>query len=136
MTQQEHAQAFAMLNDGLPTNAEVRITDKQGGWIEVSPLAPQPEPPHLEALKAEVSTRWSMTSLLDILKEADARVHFSDLLQSLTAREHLDRATLRKRLLLGLYGLGTNTGLKRIAVGECRCDLPRPAVRAPPLHHR
>lgn len=116
--QQEHAQALAMLNDGLPTNAEVRITDKQGGWIEVSPLTPQPDPPHLEALKAEVSTRWSMTSLLDILKEADARVHFSDLLQSLTAREHLDRATLRKRLLLCLYGLGTNTGLKRMAVGN------------------
>lgn len=116
--QQEHAQALAMVHDGLPSNHKVRITDKQGGWIEVSPLTSQPEPPYLDSLKAEVSNRWSMTSLLDILKEADARVGFTDLFQSLTVREHLDRETQRKRLLLCLYGLGTNTGLKRMAVGN------------------
>lgn len=57
-----------------------------------------------------------MTSLLDMRKEADARVQFSDLFPSLTVREHLERATLRKRLLRCLHGLGTNTGLKRMAV--------------------
>jgi hypothetical protein len=34
------------------------------------------------------------------------------------AREHLDRLTLQKRLLLCLYALGTNTGLKRMSGGE------------------
>ena len=32
--------------------------------------------------------------------------------------EHLDRLTLQKRLLLCLYALGTNTGLKRMSGGD------------------
>lgn len=59
-----------------------------------------------------------MTSLLDMLKETDLRVLFSDAFRSATAFESMDRATLQQRLLLCLYGLGTNTGLKRMAVGE------------------
>lgn len=34
--QQEHAAALQMLNDGLPTKPHVRITEKQGGWIELA----------------------------------------------------------------------------------------------------
>ena len=33
-------------------------------------------------------------------------------------REVVDRATLQRRLLLCLYGLGTNTGLKRVLTDE------------------
>jgi len=33
------------------------------------------------------------------------------------SRETIDRSTLQRRLLLCLYGLGTNTGLKRICAG-------------------
>ncbi len=32
-------------------------------------------------------------------------------------REIIDKETLQKRLLLCLYGMGTNTGLKRINTG-------------------
>jgi TnpA family transposase len=35
----------------------------------------------------------------------------------LASREALDRETFQKRLLLCLYGLGTNTGLKRVSHG-------------------
>ena len=49
-----------------------------GGWISVSPLEPQPEPPNLKALKVELGRRWPMTGLLDILKEADLRIGFPD----------------------------------------------------------
>ncbi|KJS16228.1 MAG: hypothetical protein VR69_10100 [Peptococcaceae bacterium BRH_c4b] len=59
-----------------------------------------------------------MTNLLDILKEADLRVFFTDQFKTVAAREVIDRATLQKRLILTLYGLGTNTGLKRISAGE------------------
>ncbi len=55
-----------------------------------------------------------MTSLLDVLKEADLRIGFTDALKSLASREALDHVTLQHRLLLCLYGLGTNTGLKRM----------------------
>jgi Tn3 transposase DDE domain len=59
-----------------------------------------------------------MTSLLDVLKETDLRVGLTPLFTSATGHETLDRETLQRRLLLCLYGLGTNTGLKRVADGE------------------
>src|SRR5262249_50933998 len=59
-----------------------------------------------------------MIRLLDILKETDLRVHFTDQFKSSASREQLDRATLQRRLLLCLYGLGTNTGLKRMSGAE------------------
>ncbi|QQZ64564.1 Tn3 family transposase (plasmid) [Paenibacillus sonchi] len=59
-----------------------------------------------------------MTSLLDILKETDLRVGFTEQFKTVAVRETLDRNTLQKRLILALYGLGTNTGLKRVNAGE------------------
>lgn len=48
-------QALTMLNDHLPANPSVRILRRGGGWISVSPLPPQAEPPNLRYLIAEVS---------------------------------------------------------------------------------
>ncbi len=45
-------------------------------------------------------------------------MRFTDRFKSLTVRENLDRAIIQKRLLLGLYGLGTNIGLKRVCAGD------------------
>ncbi len=58
------------------------------------------------------------TSLLDMLKEVDLRIRFTDQFVTSGAREHLDRLALQKRLLLCLYALGTNTGLKRMSGGD------------------
>ncbi len=44
------AEGLATLNDGMPKNPQVRITDKAGGWITVSPLEPQAEPLNLTRL--------------------------------------------------------------------------------------
>ena len=41
-----------------------------------------------------------MTSLLDMLKEADLRIRFTDVFRSVTPRESLDRDLLHERLLL------------------------------------
>jgi hypothetical protein len=60
--------------------------------------------------------------LLDVLKETDLRVGFTELFKSLASREHLDRSTLQRRLLLCLFGLGTHTGLKRVAAGDQDAD--------------
>jgi len=116
--QQQLTAALTALNADIPTNPHVRLLPKGGGWIALSPLEPQPEPAHLAQLKAEVGRRWPMTGLLDMLKEADLRVGFTDLFTSATAREHLDRDTLQKRLLLCVYGLGTNIGLRRVSAGD------------------
>ncbi len=51
-----------------------------------------------------------MTSLLDVFKKADLRIGFTDLFRSATAWENMDRDVIQKRLLLTLYGLGSNAG--------------------------
>ena len=113
-------QALQTLHDGLATkqNKLVEIQTKDDGWIALSPLEPQPEPPNLTRLKAELALRWPMPRLLDLVKETDLRVGFTEQFKSAASREHLDRATIQKRVLLCLYGLGTNTGLKRVSGAE------------------
>jgi TnpA family transposase len=112
------AEALHTLDHNLPRNPAVELLNHGQGRIKLTPLDAQPEPDHLDQLKAEVSAQWPMTNLLDILKETDLRVGFTDRLTSVASREMLDRTTLQRRLLLGLYGLGTNTGLKRISNGH------------------
>jgi hypothetical protein len=56
-----------------------------------------------------------MTSLLDMVKETDLRLGFTDVLKSPTAYEVLERSVLQPRLLLCLHGIGTNAGLQRMA---------------------
>ena len=116
--QQEMREELAALDRTVPTNPDVSILEKAGGWIKLSPLLPQPEPSNLVALKEEIARRWPMTSLLDILKETDLRVGFTQLFRSPTAWEKLDQDTLQYRLLLALYGLGTGAGLKRVGMGH------------------
>ena len=115
---QDMAEALMAFDRSLPKNPHVQILAKAGGWIALSPFESQPEPENLLALKADLAARWPMTSLLDMLKEADLRVGFTNSFRSATAFESMDRATLQQRLLLCLYGLGTNTGLKRMSAGE------------------
>jgi len=114
----EMTTALEQLNQTIPDNPHVHLLPRGGGWISLSPLPPQPQPQHLRLLKGEMGTRWPMIELLDILKETDLRVRFTDRFKSLTIRENLDRATIQKRLLLSLYGLGTNIGLKRVCAGD------------------
>jgi TnpA family transposase len=65
-----------------------------------------------------------MTGLLDILKEADLRIGFTEAFTSLGSRETLDRRTLQMRLLRCLYGLGTNAGLKRMVASDTGISYP------------
>lgn len=112
-------QALEALNTTLPTNPKVKLTERNGKhWISLSPLEAQPTPLFLPQVKAEIGARWNATSLLDMLKETDLRVEFTQLFQSAGTSEKLDRDTLQKRLLLCLYGMGTNAGIKRICAGD------------------
>jgi TnpA family transposase len=111
-------QALSKLDNGMPKNQKVNISNKGKGWITLSPSEPQAEPVNLIKLKAEVMRQWPMTNLLDILKESDLRLAFTDEFKTMAAHERLDRSTIQKRLILALYGLGTNTGLKRISAGN------------------
>ena len=78
-----------------------------------------PEAPTLKALKEEIERRWGTVDLLDVLKEADNLSGFTEEFSSVASREITDRATLRRRLLLVLFALGTNMGIKQLtATGE------------------
>jgi TnpA family transposase len=115
----EMQEALTMLDRGMPKNQKVKLIKRNGKpWIKVSPLDPQPEPKNLASLKAEVGRRWSQLYLLDMLKEADLRIGFTPLFKSPTPFEKLPREILQKRLLLCLFGLGTNAGIKRVASGS------------------
>ena len=116
---QRMEQALADLDATLPTNGKVKlVTTKKGkGRICLTPLVEQPEPPNILALTAALVQRWPMTNLLDILKEAELRVRLTGCFRSVGAREVLPAEVLQRRLLLCLYGLGTNAGLKRMCSG-------------------
>ncbi len=116
--QEDIRTALSRLDRDLPRNPNVRVSRKAGGWIHLTPLQPKPLPANIDALKAEVAEAWPTTSLLDMLKETDLRVGFTDHLRSSTAYEALDRAVLRPRLLLCLNGFGTNAGLKRMTSSQ------------------
>ena len=65
-----------------------------------------------------------MTNLLDILKETELRVRFTEAFRTIGAREVLNPEVLQRRLLLCLYGLGTNAGLKRMCSGGSEDSYP------------
>ncbi|MEI5100225.1 Tn3 family transposase [Streptomyces sp. PmtG] len=114
----------------LGTTGGVEITTKRGEpWIKVSPLGKQEEPENLTALKAEIQRRWGTIDLLDILKEAEFATGFTDEFVSVATREATPKAVLRRRLLLVLFALGTNMGIKRVTAtgkhGESEAVLRR-----------
>ena len=116
--QQQMEEGLEKLDKGMPKNKDVTIGGKGNrGLIRLSPFDAAPDPINLKQLKGEINRLWHKTSLLDILKETDLRVDFTCKFRSMGTREILDRETLQKRLLLCLFGMGTNTGLKRINTG-------------------
>ncbi|MET9031075.1 Tn3 family transposase [Nocardia sp. NPDC004168] len=77
-------------------------------------LDKQPEPENLEKIKAEVARRWGTLDLPDVLKNADFLTDFTAEFTSVASREVIDRDALRRRLLLDLFALGTNMGIRAI----------------------
>ncbi|MER7363058.1 Tn3 family transposase [Nonomuraea wenchangensis] len=107
------------------TTGGVKISRKKGEpWISVPPLGKQEEPVGLKALKAEISRRWGVIDLLDVLKDVAHVTDYTDAFTSVASRIVIDPAVLQRRLLLCLYGLGTNVGIKRVADGVAAAALP------------
>ena len=55
--QQKMVAALEAFDQTLPKNTQVKLLEKKGGWIALSPLEPQEEPTHLVKLKAEINKR-------------------------------------------------------------------------------
>lgn len=78
--------------------------------ITILPLEPQPEPEQLIKLKQEVAQRWRLIERIEMFKEADLRIGYTNSFQTLATHERLERSETQTCLLLCLYGLGTNRG--------------------------
>lgn len=108
--------ALKSFDRNLPVNPDVEITTSNGKpWIKLRPLEPQNSPDNIQALKAEINKEWVSVQLLDILKESDFRAKFTGALRSPTAYETMPKKELQPKLLLAIYGLATNTGIKAMA---------------------
>ena len=111
------SEALTRLNRTIPVNPKVRILWRGKNRISITPLEALPPAPASDAIQAELERRWPMTELIDVMAETAARTDFLDAFLSSGDRVILDPDTLRRRLLLCLYGLGTNAGLKRVSAG-------------------
>ena len=58
---EEVRDALHVLDSGLEKDNQVRIGAKGGGWITLTPLDAQPDPPTLTAFKADLNATWPMT---------------------------------------------------------------------------
>jgi len=113
-----HREALDRFDKALSTGTAggVRIVTRKGQpWITVPKLEKLPEPTNLVGLKAEVANRWGTLDLLDMTKDTDFLTSFTDEFVSVATREVVPRQILRQRLLLVLFALGTNMGIRQIA---------------------
>src|SRR3546814_21092403 len=117
------AEALGALNRKMPRNAKVRLRQQGKNRISITPFEPLPAAPNLEAIKTELERRWPMTDLIDVLMETARQTGFLEEFTTSGDRVVLNPDTLRQRLVLCLYGLGTNAGLKRVSAGtEARSE--------------
>jgi len=106
------------LHQALPTCDWLSITDRAGGAIKLTPLDAAPEPRNLRRLKQAVQARWGTVPLIDMLKEAVLRTGCLRSVTSVAGHGSLPEHVLAERLLLAIYGYGTNTGIRAVAAGE------------------
>jgi hypothetical protein len=133
--------ALARLDTALVNGAAGGVaitTRRREPWISIPKLTALSEPSNLAAVKDEVVRRWGtldLLDLLDVLKDSDFLADFTAEFASVASRENLDRDTLRRRLLLCLFALGTNRGIKAIVDTGEHAETEAVAARAAALHH-
>ena len=110
---------LAALHEALPGLPFLEITDRgKQGAIKLTPLKAQPDPPNLNALKRDMRSRWGMVALIDMLKESILRTGCLEIVSDLARGARLSPETLAHRLMLAIYGYGTNIGIRGVAAGD------------------
>lgn len=108
-------QANEALGQGRPERAATvrRSPDGQSARLYSPRPVAREERSMLEEIKGRVHREFGMLDLLDILLEADRQVDFTRFFQTSGQRRVLGEEEVRRRLLLVLFSLGTNLGLRR-----------------------
>ncbi|NUP03671.1 MAG: Tn3 family transposase [Nonomuraea sp.] len=101
----------------LPKLGWVTISERKTDAIKLTKLGPAEEPRHLRKTKNEVGRRWGAVPLIDMLKEAVLRTGCLNSVTSVAGTSSLKPEVLAERLMLAIYGYGTNTGIRAVASG-------------------
>ena len=110
--------ALTTLNDTIPKNPKVRISTQNGGRIIVTPLTPQAESKNVGFIKKNLQEKWEGTNLIDMFKEVDLENQFTHDFISYGQKTYLKPTEISERILLTIYGMGTNVGLKHMCAGN------------------
>ncbi|MBF0398926.1 MAG: Tn3 family transposase, partial [Desulfobacterales bacterium] len=84
------------------------------GLFRIPKIEARPERPILKDIKSEIIKQWGMIDLMDVLVEADRQVNILKFFHTTGQRQILKQEDARERLMLSLFGIGTNLGLRRI----------------------
>ncbi|WP_150466057.1 Tn3 family transposase [Francisella sp. SYW-2] len=103
------------LNNNIKYNRKVRIDDNR---IVLSPLEPQKESQNITYIKKLLQDKWLATNLIDQFKEASFRTKFTKSFISYGSKVYLQPTQIAERILLVIYGFGTNVGLKHVRAGS------------------
>lgn len=111
---------LSKLDNNILNNKMVKIIYSNiGKNIVITPSEAQKEPSNILSLQKEIVNKWSNINLIDVLKETDLRVNFTQQIEPITkSKSSIDARELRKRILLCIYAIGSNTGLKRISIAN------------------
>lgn len=113
---QELCEQVIEFDHNFPKNDLVKIVKRKGKpWISLTPLQKIEEPKIVQRIKEAILDNWGIIDLLDVVKEVDLRENFTNYFTTAGNRKILDQENIRKRLLLCVFAIGTNTGLKRTA---------------------
>ena len=89
-----------------------------GGRIIVTPLTAQAESNNIGIIKKHLQEKWEGTNLIDMIKEVDIENHFTHDFISYGEKIYLKPNEISERILLTIFGLGTNVGLKHMCAGN------------------
>lgn len=103
------------LNAEIISNPSVNVQWTSNPRFMIKPFPAAKEPPGISKIKAALVGTWPKTSLLDMLKETALDTGFIREFKTIGDRLNLEHSTVFERLLLTIYGTGTNAGLKAMA---------------------
>ncbi|MEY8717360.1 Tn3 family transposase [Francisella philomiragia] len=111
--------ALGSLNNSILDNPMVILKQSTTNRnLSISPSSAQSGPANIDKLHKEIMQTWGSLNLIDIFKEADLDINFTNLMETIAKTQQLSGDEFRKKLLLCIYAIGTNAGLKKISIAN------------------